>query len=125
MKTKRTNRRGKMRKVVINSAHGGFGLSHEGVMEYARLKGCVIYAKEIRRCEKDSWTYTDADGEYWHCYDIPRDDPTLVQVVELLSKDANDNVSELKVVEIPDDVEWQIEEYDGVEWVAEKHRRWS
>ena len=27
-------------------------------------------------------------------------------------------------VEIPDDVEWQIEEYDGSEWIAEKHRIW-
>jgi len=33
--------------------------------------------------------------------------------------------SELKVVEIPDDVKWQLEEYDGLEWVAEKHRTWS
>ena len=27
-------------------------------------------------------------------------------------------------VSIPDDVEWQIEEYDGMEWVAEAHRTW-
>ena len=30
-----------------------------------------------------------------------------------------------KIVEIPADVEWQIQEYDGMEWVAEKHRTWS
>jgi hypothetical protein len=29
------------------------------------------------------------------------------------------------VIEIPDDVEWEVEEYDGLEWVAEKHRTWS
>ena len=34
-------------------------------------------------------------------------------------------VSDLKVVEIPDDVEWEIEEYDGNEWVSEVHRCWS
>jgi hypothetical protein len=28
------------------------------------------------------------------------------------------------VVEIPDGVEWEIAEYDGLEWVAEKHRTW-
>ena len=27
-------------------------------------------------------------------------------------------------VEIPDDVEWQIEEYDGTEHISEKHRTW-
>jgi len=31
----------------------------------------------------------------------------------------------LKVVEIPDDVEWNVQEYDGNEWVAEKHRIWE
>ena len=30
----------------------------------------------------------------------------------------------LKVVEIPDGVDWEIEEYDGEEWVSEKHRVW-
>jgi hypothetical protein len=33
--------------------------------------------------------------------------------------------AELKIVDIPDDVEWEIDEYDGKEWVAEVHRTWS
>jgi hypothetical protein len=32
--------------------------------------------------------------------------------------------SQLKVVEIPDGVEWEIAEYDGSEHIAEKHRTW-
>jgi hypothetical protein len=31
----------------------------------------------------------------------------------------------LTIVDIPDDIEWQIEEYDGMEWVAEVHRIWQ
>ena len=31
----------------------------------------------------------------------------------------------LGTVEIPADVEWEIGEYDGLEWVAEKHRTWD
>jgi hypothetical protein len=27
-------------------------------------------------------------------------------------------------VEIPDNVEWEIMEYDGTEYIAEKHRKW-
>jgi hypothetical protein len=46
-------------------------------------------------------------------------------VVLELGEAANGRCAELKVVEIPDDVEWQIEEYDGLEWVAEKHRTWD
>jgi hypothetical protein len=52
-------------------------------------------------------------------------DPVLVQVVRELGKRANSRYSDLKIVEIPADVEWQINEYDGVEWVAEKHRTWD
>ena len=57
--------------------------------------------------------------------DIERNDPILIQVVEEMGIEANGRHAELKVVEIPDDVEWLIEEYDGSEWVAEQHRTWS
>jgi hypothetical protein len=33
-------------------------------------------------------------------------------------------MAELEVVEIPDDVEWIIVDYDGMEHIAEKHRTW-
>jgi hypothetical protein len=57
--------------------------------------------------------------------EVARDDPYLVQVVEELgSKVASGKHAELKVVVIPADVQWQIEEYDGAEWVAEQHRTW-
>lgn len=57
--------------------------------------------------------------------DVVRDDPILVQVVEEMGEKADSRFASLKIVEIPDDVEWQIEEYDGSEWIAEKHRTWS
>jgi len=62
--------------------------------------------------------------EDWSYYDIERNDQYLVRVVEELGDDVNGRFSELKVVDIPDDVEWQIDEYDGAEWVAEVHRTW-
>jgi hypothetical protein len=42
-----------------------------------------------------------------------------------LGTQANAPVAKLKIVEIPASVEWQIEEYDGKEWVAERHRTWD
>lgn len=58
--------------------------------------------------------------------DVARDDPYLVQVIEEIGADkASGRHAQLKVVEIPADVDWTIEEYDGAEWVAEKHRTWS
>ena len=54
-----------------------------------------------------------------------RDNPIVVRVVEELGpQEASGFCADLKVVEIPDGVEFEVEEYDGNEWVAEKHRTW-
>ena len=47
-----------------------------------------------------------------------------MKCVETLGDKASGNSARLRIVEIPDDVEWKIEEYDGYEHVAEVHRTW-
>jgi hypothetical protein len=64
----------------------------------------------------------NSDLRHW---EITRDDPDLIEIVERMGAAADGPYAELKVVEIPDDVKWQVEEYDGKEWVAEVHRVWS
>ena len=54
-----------------------------------------------------------------------RADLDLVQVVEELGDKASGRCAELKVVSIPDDVEWAVEEYDGLEHIAQKHETWG
>lgn len=88
-------------KVVINRCYGGFSLS-EKAYEYLDIP----------------W-----DGHGFK-YNGDRTNLKLIECVEKLGKDANGEFAELKVVDIPDDVEWVIEEYDGLEWVAEKHIVW-
>ena len=120
-------------KVVINKCFGGFGLSHEGVMRYAELSGMnliVVEQEDIPEELKDVipkkyYLNEIADDNYWTYYDLPRKCPYLVQTVEELANVSYGVHAELKVIEIPDDVDWEIQEYDGVEWVAEKHRRWE
>ena len=90
-------------KVVINKCYGGFGLSDEALQLYNELSGLSIKRET----------------------EIPRHDPHLVEVVERLGEAANSGFSELKVVDIPDDVEYDICEYDGMEWIAETHRTWE
>ena len=90
-------------KIVINTCHGSFGLSKTALTLFNERVGTII---------------TDEDN-------IRRNNPILVEIVEQLGEAANGEFAELKVVEIPDDVQWQIEEYDGVEWVAETHRIWN
>ena len=92
-------------KVVINDCHGGFGLTEAALNEYKIRKGV-----------------TDPNFYY---YDIPRDCPVLVAMVEEQGTAVNGGFADLKIVEVPDDVNWYIEEYDGNEHVAERHRTWS
>ncbi len=64
-------------------------------------------------------------GEYFSTYDIDRDDPDLISVVEELgSEKASGDFAELEIVEIPDDVNYEIDDYDGMESIHEKHRSW-
>ena len=53
-----------------------------------------------------------------------RSHPDLIKVVEELGEEANGNHAELAVVEIPDDIEYEIDDYDGMESIHEKHRSW-
>lgn len=62
---------------------------------------------------------------YFSIHDFDRSDPDLVWVVENMGEKVNSRYSSLAIVEIPNDVEFEIEEYDGNEWVAEVHRTWS
>jgi hypothetical protein len=89
-------------KVVINKCFGGFGLSD---------MAAGLYLEALEMEEVLAW-------------EIPRDDHVLVRIVEELGKKSWGPYAELKIVEVPDDVEWIIEDYDGVEWVAEVHETW-
>jgi hypothetical protein len=94
-----------MTKVVINTCHGGFGLSAAAESKYRELAGIA-----------------DLD---FHSSGIPRDDEHLIAVVELMGRAADGGYAELKIVDVPDDVNWYVEEYDGRERVAERHRTWE
>jgi hypothetical protein len=94
-----------MRRVVINTCYGGFGLSDRAITEYKKLLGIT-------------------DPSFYD-RDIPRDDPYLIKIVRELGMAANGLHANLKIIEIPGDVPWHVSEYDGNEWVAEDHRTWS
>ena len=113
-------------KVVINADYGGFGLSDEAIREYAKRKGITLVEEKNERWG-DITFYKDsvAEDNYFSERELERNDSVLVEVVEALtSEKASGRFACLKVVEIPEDVDWYVEEYDGIEWVAEKHRTW-
>ena len=85
-------------KVVINDGLGGFGLSS------LALKQLIEWDVDVDK--------------------LSRDHPLLVKVVEELGVRANGYCAYLKIIEIPNNTEWIIQDYDGEEWVAEVHRTW-
>jgi hypothetical protein len=114
-------------RIVINSDFGGFGISREAFLLLRKMK-----VKEALEETDVGEYYKDGSGpRRKSCTDdsfghnLKRNDKRLINVIEQLKEKANGPYAHLKIVEIPDRVKWQIEEYDGNEWVAEKHRRWS
>ena len=105
-------------KVVINADYGGFGLSSKALLEYAKRKGITLYfygnvidddydayrkltsedrdkiwfgtctTKDLgETVSKDAFHTTSYDCSF-SMYDIPRNDPDLIAVVESIGKDA-------------------------------------
>ena len=134
-------------KIVINDCFGGFGLSTEAMKQLIKLGSAGIetmteleYRGGRARGDISSETFSDAgdgfevgwiedvlyrDGMVYSFDDDFRTDPVLIRVVEQMGGAADGSCAELKVIEIPDDVDWEICEYDGNEHIAEKHRTWS
>ena len=110
-------------KVVINTRIGGFHLSREGLAEYVRQKGFTP-----RIVEDDHYGMPAVYCENQQVYSmyIERSDPALVRTIEKLGEKADGDSAILKIVDIPDDVDYIICEHDnGREWIAEKHRTWD
>jgi hypothetical protein len=131
-------------KVVINACYGGFSLSKKAVLWLAK-HGCAAAQKE--KAEMDAlvdkyggqsrgqvdeppetyfgkshaYEWEHADDYSWH--------PLLVECVETIGaghrSGASGPYANLRVVEIPEGVDYEISEYDGIEHIAEKHRTWS
>ncbi len=140
-------------KLVLNKCFGGFGLSHEAMMEIFKHKGVTVYPY-ITNIDDDytgtTWTrfqgqpptswfdnieYLGIDpgkdsfvtgigarcNEYnqfdSQAYDNYTNDADLVAVVEALGDEASGVFAELRIVEIPDGMNYTIDDYGGVETV--------
>ena len=72
---------------------------------------------------KEDWKSFEAD--YFYYNDIERNDTDLIKVIEMLGcEKASGELSKLSIVEVPDDIQWEIDDYDGMESVHELHRSW-
>ena len=135
--------------VVVNRRYGGFGLSVKGAYHFCQKKYGQAYVYKCNYFGEDKncvrVPYSDDYKDtliYWvspedhnepvdvndiktiNNWDIERNDPALVATVRELGEEANGECADLEIVEIPDDVKWHIEEYDGMESIHEDHRSW-
>lgn len=119
-------------KIIINECYGGYGLSKKCLFWLIENKGWTVteftkegsYKDPSAKIIKSNWCGEDQ----WHLMDqrSSRTDPDVIEAVETLGVETSSGrCSELKIVTIPDDVNWDIEEYDGMETVAEVRRKWS
>jgi hypothetical protein len=138
-------------KIVINNCYGGFSLSSEAKLElYRRQCKYIAIPTETYYSAVDHISNKERDLKIWReyrstgnsqdtyltvfspdekyvlvDYNLERNNPELVSVVEELGPRASGPYAQLKVIEIPDNVDWIIRDHDGAEWVAEKHRTWG
>ena len=139
-------------RIAINKCYGGFSLSNKAEDLYAEKTQVKLYrykqtkykhsdGEELfeRAISDDSsmftHTFTKDHGEsfskfpndksYWYSGDIERTDPILIEVVEALGKEASGDCAALEVIDIPDGIDYEIDEYDGMESISETHRTWG
>lgn len=134
-----------MAKIVYNACYGGFGISEQGILHYAKLKGIELYPEKNigivtywtipyqESCElgilssnefqKASSEERKKSNELYSKYvfdysKISRSDPCFVQMVEDLGDKANGHCAKLEIEEVPTGTLYRIEEYDGFESVV-------
>lgn len=139
-----------MKKVILNKCYGGFCVSKEAYELYAKKKGLDLFCyeldiKDIRHhiykyTKEDNGLFinfftkdfgnnveiTDEDYKKYNLYldTRHREDPILIEVIEELGKKANGRCGKLKIVEIPDGLDYVIDDYDGIETLHQRVQEW-
>jgi len=132
-------------KVAINKCFGGFGLSLEAFEWLIKNKGWKVtsYCKNGNGYDDpnadlvDHRTAPEANKypslysklKYYPIKSYYREEfrtnPDVIEVIEKLGEKANGDCASLAIVDIPEDINWEIDEYDGIESVREISRSWG
>jgi len=118
-----------VKEYVFAPCFGGLRLSDQAI---ERLRELGITKKDdmllFSPREDDGMPKIRNKIYHGYIFDLPRDDPRLLQVVKELGTEAlGDDCSRICIAAVPDDVDVYVEsdpEFDH-EWVAEVHRIWK
>ncbi len=140
-------------KVAYNRCYGGFSLSPVALTEFAKRKGINLtwYNRTVFSYDTPEYVRINGipksgsinycpltkdcgeiinkiDNDVYYCFDRHEDnlraDIDLIAVIEELGDKANGPYAEIAIEEIPDDAEFEIEEYDGSESVVPPRQSW-
>ena len=131
-------------KLVINKCFGGFGVSKEALYELIKRKAKCVEKIPIdeysgrwreafsKECSKfmDMWGNQYgilSDKKYIYSINgtyLLRADKDLIEVVETMGVFADGFFAELKIVEVPDNIDLEWDEHDGFETVHESYSSW-
>ena len=143
-----------MKKVILNKCFGGFDVSPKAYQLYAMYKGYSHLYKYQPTSPLNNATYklvdlfdehllhfyvtkyfgkefskNDISKEDWdkhilYLNDNNREDDILIKVVEELGDEASSRFGQLVVVQIPDDLDYIIDNYDGIETLHARVETW-
>ncbi len=137
------------KKVILNKCFGGFGVSKKAYELYTKKKGLNLFCYEcdIKDYRNHIYKYAKDDNLFNHYFTKDfgdnvqisnedyekyslyldtryREDPILIEVIEELGEEANNKYSQLKIVEIPDNLNYTIDDYDGIETLHQEVQEW-
>ncbi len=104
-------------KVAYNACYGGFTLSEVAIRLGRKLSGDPAWGGPCLEGD-DYGDGTKVEGRYYGGgRELPRDDATLITVIQKLKAKANTDYSSLQIAEVATGDRWRIDEYDGFESV--------
>lgn len=138
-----------MKKVILNKCYGGFDVSYIAYKRYCEKKhlplfvykmsidtGSITYEK-VKDLDKfnSAFTYYFTKDYGDRLTKLPednhlylsrehREDPVLIEVIEELGNEASGSFGDLVIVEIPDDLDYVIDDYDGIETLHQRVQEW-
>ena len=100
-------------KIAVNKDFGGFGVSKE------------VYKKLNKKWDGYGYLSNEdfnINSDNYYAY---RAHPDLIEAIESVGiNKASGELACIRIIDIPDNVEWEIDDYDGIETVHEIHRSW-
>lgn len=114
------------KKIAINTCFGGFSLSRKAMERLIQLGYTERHWNEKGFGGYNSREEAIEATKNYGFVECERDDKRLIKVIEEMgSKKASGSCAKIKIVKIPAEIDWEIDEYDGLESVEEKHESWS